>query len=529
MPDLINVRRALISVSDKTDISAFAKSLVSMGIEIVSTGGTARALEAEGIPTRPVEDVTGFPEMMDGRVKTLHPKIHGGILSRRDHPSHVEAMNAHDIQPIDLVCINLYPFERTVSNPDVSEEEAIEQIDIGGPAILRSASKNHDYVTTVTSPSQYDDVISELQTHAGSTTLHLRRKLAAAAFARTAGYDATISNWLANQTEEGLAPRLHITSTQVATLRYGENPHQKGALYALPGTKHAGIANARTVDGKPLSYNNLNDAAAAYRICRDLARSTGEGTTAVVIKHASPCGLAHAQSAPEAFELAWSGDPLAAFGGIVGISTPLDEETAQCICNGDRFIEVLLAPALTPEGVALCSARWKNLRLVEAPDLLNPPPADLEIRTIPGGLLVQTPDLAAVEPAHWKHAAGPSPTDDQLNAARIAWVAAKHAASNAITIAADNHLIGLGAGQVDRLSAARIAVSKAHEVLADAHAPVAASDAFFPFSDGPQTLIDAGVSCLIHPGGSKRDNETLELCDERGVTCLLTGIRHFRH
>ena len=290
MPDFVPIRRALISVSDKSDVIPFARFLHTSGIEIISTGGTAAALKEAGVPTTPVEDLTGFPEMMDGRVKTLHPSIHGGLLARRDVDSHVAAMIEHDIKPIDLVCINLYPFERTIANMDTTEEEAIEQIDIGGPAMLRSAAKNHSFVTTVTSPSQYDSLISDMHANDGATSLHLRKRLAASAFARTAGYDAAISNWLARSTDESLPPRLQVSATRSASLRYGENPHQQAAMYVLPGTGEAGIASAETIDGKPLSYNNLNDAAAAWRCCGDLIRASNDQAAAVVIKHANPCG-----------------------------------------------------------------------------------------------------------------------------------------------------------------------------------------------------------------------------------------------
>ncbi|MDP6157606.1 MAG: bifunctional phosphoribosylaminoimidazolecarboxamide formyltransferase/IMP cyclohydrolase [Phycisphaerales bacterium] len=529
MPDLVQVKRALISVSDKSDVVAFARSLSNMGVEVISTGGTAAALQAAGVATTPVEDVTGFPEMMDGRVKTLHPRIHGGLLGRRDVASHVEAMETHEIQPIDLVCINLYPFERTVESNSATEQETIEQIDIGGPAMLRSASKNHDFVATLTSPSQYDTVIAEMQATAGSTSLHLRRQLAAAAFARTAGYDAAISNWLSQSTNDALPPRLQLTATRVTPLRYGENPHQAAALYALPGTGEAGIANASTIDGKPLSFNNINDAAGAFKCCRDLQRSFDERVAAIVVKHASPCGAAIGNTPAEAFEGAWAGDPLAAFGGIVAMSCPIDAALAQTITAGKRFLEVIVATEFHPEAIRLLIERWKNIRLVTTPEIGSAGSASIDVRTIPGGLLVQTPDLKIARPSQWTHAAGPPPTPDALVDATVAWVAVKHAASNAITVAGGGRLFGLGGGQVDRLSAARIAVAKAEAAIAEHGAATAASDAFFPFPDGPKTLIDAGITCIVQPGGSKRDEETMQLCNERGVTCMTTGVRHFRH
>jgi len=529
MPDLVQVKRALISVSDKTDVAAFARSLQSMSIEIISTGGTAAALQATGIETTPVEDVTGFPEMMDGRVKTLHPRIHGGLLGRRDVPSHVQAMTTHQIEPIDLVCINLYPFERTVESASVTEQEVIEQIDIGGPAMLRSASKNHEFVATLTSPAQYDAVISDLQTNNGATTLHLRRHLAAAAFARTAGYDAAISNWLSQSTDDAFPPRLQLTATRVTPLRYGENPHQASALYALPGTGEAGLANAPTIDGKPLSFNNINDASGAFKCCRDLSRTFDDLVAAVVVKHANPCGASVAATAIEAFNGAWAGDPLAAFGGIVAVSCPVNEALARVLTSGTRFLEVIVATEFHPGAVALLTDRWKNIRLVTTPEINSTASQSIDIRTIPGGLLAQTPDLKVARPSQWTHAAGPPPDARTLADAAVAWVAVKHAASNAITIAGASRLFGLGCGQVDRLTAARIAVTKAEAAIADHGGGVAASDAFFPFPDGPEVLIDAGVTCIVQPGGSKRDDETMTLCRERGVTCMTTGVRHFRH
>ncbi len=529
MPDLVPARRALISVSDKSDVVSLARHLHDAGVELISTGGTAATLRKAGIPTTPVEDVTGFPEMMDGRVKTLHPRIHGGLLGRRDDGSHMDAMRTHGINPIDVVCINLYPFERTVANPETTEAEAIEQIDIGGPALLRSASKNHDFVATVTSPSQYDDLISDMRAHDGATSLHLRKKLAAAAFARTAGYDAAISNWLARSTEDALPPRLHVSATRSMPLRYGENPHQAAALYVLPGTGEAGIASAETIDGKPLSYNNLNDAAAAWRCCRDLVRAGVNQAAAVVVKHANPCGAALADSPAEAFEAAWEGDPLAAFGGIVGVSSAVDANLAAVMAQGKRFVEVIVAPSFHPDAAAALAERWKNIRLVATPDLANPPTATIELKSIPGGLLAQTPDIEPIRFERWTHAAGPSPDEALRESAIIALTAAKHACSNAVAIAGNGRLLGLGAGQVDRLTAARLAVEKAGSALLTEQPVLAASDAFFPFADGPERLIEAGVSCIVHPGGSKRDDETFAICNKHGVTCLLTGTRHFKH
>jgi phosphoribosylaminoimidazolecarboxamide formyltransferase/IMP cyclohydrolase len=529
VPDFVPIRRALISVSDKSDVIPFARFLHTSGIEIISTGGTAAALKEAGVPTTPVEDLTGFPEMMDGRVKTLHPSIHGGLLARRDVDSHVAAMIEHDIKPIDLICINLYPFERTIANMDTTEEEAIEQIDIGGPAMLRSAAKNHSFVTTVTSPSQYDSLISDMHANDGATSLHLRKRLAASAFARTAGYDAAISNWLARSTDESLPPRLQVSATRSASLRYGENPHQQAAMYVLPGTGEAGIASAETIDGKPLSYNNLNDAAAAWRCCGDLIRASNDQAAAVVMKHANPCGASIASTATEAFEAAYIGDPVAAFGGILGLSHPVNAALAAAITTGQRFLEVIVAPSFDQDAVECLTGKWKNIRLVATPDIGKPTSNTIQIRSIPGGLLAQTADLTLANPSKWQHAAGPSADDALRDSAIVAMTAVKHAGSNAITIAGGGRLLGLGSGQVDRLTASRIAVQKAGDSIAKCSGIVAGSDAFFPFPDGPEVLIDAGVTCIVQPGGSKRDDETFALCNERGVTCLVTGTRHFRH
>jgi phosphoribosylaminoimidazolecarboxamide formyltransferase/IMP cyclohydrolase len=529
VPDLVPVRRALISVSDKSDVIPFARFLHASGIEIISTGGTAAALKKAGVPTKPVEDLTGYPEMMDGRVKTLHPSIHGGLLARRDVDSHVAAMVEHDIKSIDLICINLYPFERTIANLDTTEDEAIEQIDIGGPAMLRSAAKNHAFVATVTSPSQYDSLISDMHTNNGATSLHLRKHLAASAFARTAGYDAAISNWLARSTDEALPPRLQISATRSTLLRYGENPHQQAAMYVLPGTGETGIASADTIDGKPLSYNNLNDAAAAWRCCGDLIRACDDQAAAVVIKHANPCGASIAATITEAFEAAYLGDPLAAFGGILGLSHPVNATLAAAITTGHRFLEVIVAPSFDQDAVECLSGKWKNIRLVATPDVGRPASNTIEVRTIPGGLLAQTADFTLANPSKWQHAAGPPMNEALRDSAIVAMTAVKHGGSNAITIAGSGRLLGLGSGQVDRLTASRIAVEKAGDTIAECSETVAGSDAFFPFPDGPEVLIDAGVTCIIQPGGSKRDDETFALCNERDVTCMVTGTRHFRH
>jgi phosphoribosylaminoimidazolecarboxamide formyltransferase/IMP cyclohydrolase len=527
MPQIVPIRRALISVSDKTDIVAFARSLEDRGVEIVSTGGTARTLTEAGINVRGIEAFTGFPEMMDGRVKTLHPRVHGGLLARRDDPAHVKAMEAHGIEGIDLICINLYPFEQTVLKSGVTEVEAIEQIDIGGPSMVRSAAKNFRWVTVVTAPSQYDIVVNDLNEHDGGTSRRLRRELATAAFALTSHYDTAISSWMENSGTVSLPSVFSLTATRKALLRYGENPHQEAAVYADPTSNRTGVVTATMLHGKPLSYNNLNDAAAAMELAKSLARLDA-GISAVVVKHANACGAALGANATEAFHGAWKGDPLAAFGGILAIGAEIDESCAAAICDGEKFLEVIVAPAFSDVAVEHLGARWKNVRLLQIADFDDQDRGDLEYRSIPGGLLVQDRDVLQFDPAKWTHAAGPVPDDALLQTAAIAWTVVASLKSNAIAIAGDGRLLGAGCGQVDRLSAARHAVERAGDAIAKCHS-VAASDAFFPFSDGPQVLIDGGVSCIVQPGGSKRDDETLALCDSRGITCLLTGMRHFKH
>jgi len=528
MHDLVSIRRALLSVSDKLDLVPFAKELAAMGVELISTGGTAKVLAEAGLEVIPIERVTGFPEMMDGRIKTLHPRVHGGLLARRDLEDHVAAMEEHDIPSIDLVCINLYPFEQTVATQGVQEGEAIEQIDIGGPAAIRSASKNHAFVTVITDTSQYDRIISELKANDGCTSLALRRDLATVAFARTARYDAAIASWM-EASAGGFPAWLLTVAACERTLRYGENPHQDAALYAIPDSGDAGLATAATIDGKPLSYNNYNDAAGALRCCRDMARACPGKAITVVVKHASPCGLAARDNGVDAFEAAYAGDPLAAFGGVVATTEPINAALAACIIEGERFLEVILAPAFEQDAIDALSARWKKLRMVAVPDIMHRPRNGQDIRTIPGGLLVQQSDDRIADPAGWTIAVGKVLDDTTTMNAICAWTAVKHLPSNAVAIATDGRLAGVGGGQVDRVGASRIAAGKATDAIAGRTDVVAASDAFFPFADGPELLLDAGVTCLIHPGGSKRDKDTFELCQARNAMCILTSTRAFRH
>jgi phosphoribosylaminoimidazolecarboxamide formyltransferase/IMP cyclohydrolase len=529
MSTLVPVRRALLSVSDKTGLVPFARALRELGAEIVSTGGTARALADAGLDAIAIERVTGFPEIMDGRVKTLHPAVHGAILACRGEGAHKEAMARHGIAPIDLVCVNLYPFERTAAS-GAGADETIEEIDVGGPAMIRAAAKNHRWVAVVTDPAQYERIIAEMREQRGATTLALRTELAAAAFARTAAYDAAIAAWMArgaDRDESRLPERLALSYVRRALLRYGENPHQRAAVYADPAASGPSLATARLLHGKPLSYNNLADAASAMRLAQDLAAAFPGARAAVIVKHTNPCGAAVAESAAAAFDRAYEGDPLAAYGGVLAMSSAIDEEAAQRIADGQRFLEVIVAPSFADRAAEALGRRWANVRLL-VPESAGGGaigPA-LEHRTIPGGLLAQERDATIEDPAAWTLAAGPPPGAAARSDALLAWIAAKHLTSNAIALAAGGRLAGAGAGQMDRVTACRLAVEKAGP---RARGAAAASDAFFPFSDGPRVLIDAGVACIVHPGGSKRDDETFALCAERGVTCLLTGVRHFRH
>ena len=525
--ELISIRRALLSVSDKSGLVDLARALDRRGVELVSTGGTAAILAEAGLDVSRVEDLTGVAEMMGGRVKTLHPAIHGAVLARRDLDEDRRAMAEHGITPIDLVCVNLYPFEQAVGRAGTTAAEALEQIDIGGPAMVRSAAKNHAFVAVLTSPEQYPQLLAELDAHDGATTPAFRRLLAAAAFRLTARYDGAISGWM--ESRDSQAPAVH------RTLRYGENPHQGARLDVLSGTTGPSIPSASVLHGKALSYNNILDAAAALALVQDLHRIDPHRGCAAIIKHTNACGAARAPDLADAFDRTCEGDPLAAYGGILAVNRTMDAATARRICHGERFLEVIVAPGYEDAALSMLSERWKNVRLLAVGDL-GEAPGDavvtgrfLDTRSIPGGMLVQDRDTAIEHPDDWTHAAGPAPSGDMLDDAAFAWTVVKHLRSNAVVLAADGRMLGGGCGLVDRVSACRLAIDKAHGKLGDRGSSVAASDAFFPFPDGPQLLIEAGVGCIVHPGGSRRDQLTNDLCDERGVTCLLTGVRHFRH
>jgi phosphoribosylaminoimidazolecarboxamide formyltransferase/IMP cyclohydrolase len=521
MSDLIPIKRALLSVSDKTGLAEFAAALHNeFGIELISTGGTAKFLREQGLPVTDVSQITGFPEMMDGRVKTLHPMIHGGLLALRDNAEHVEAMEKHAIKPIDLVCINLYPFEATISKPGVSFEEAIENIDIGGPSMIRSAAKNHRFVLVVTSPERYEKVLGDLHEHGGSSCGRHRLKQAQRAFAHTAEYDSYIANYLATAGQidsAGVVLNLH----KGLDLRYGENPHQKATLLVGKEPKEASVAFAKQLHGKELSYINLLDADAALNAVKELTTPT-----ACIVKHASPCGFATADDLPTAFLNAYVGDPLAAFGGIVALNQPIDLRTAETITSIDKLLEVIVAPAYDENALHLLRSRWKNVRLLEVGPLGSPDPNELMMHRIVGGFLTQQRDLLGIDEKNWKVASSRQPTGDEMRDLKIAWIACKHVKSNAIVIGKSRMAVGIGGGQVDRVNAARVAVQKAGD---RAKGAVAASDAFFPFPDGPQLLLDAGVTAIIQPGGAMRDNETVDAVNKAGAAMILTGQRHFRH
>lgn len=526
------IKRALLSVSDKADLLPFAKALRARGVTIISTGGTAKALREAGVEVVPVEKITGFPEGLDGRVKTLHPSVHGGLLAVRESAEHTAFLKTHGIEPIDLVCINLYPFQQTVSDPNVTLDHAIENIDVGGPAMLRGAAKNYAYVTVVTSPKYYDRVISEMDAHGGCTTTETRAELAAAAFARTAEYDAAIASFLSRRASSAFPQVMELRYTKVDQLRYGENPHQEGAVYRDPASTGQSVVNARQLHGKQLSFNNINDAAAALEAVKALSRlpRINGHAAAVVVKHTNPCGGSVAPSLTGAIGQAIAGDPVAAYGGILAASRTIDEDAARLIADPKHFLEVIVAPEFTEGALALLRTRWAQVRLLAVGD--RPPSAarKLDYRSIPGGMLVQDRDNRVTDPGLWEHKAGPKPTDKQIEAALTLETLCRWVTSNAIVVGGIDgdgvRLFGVGSGQVDRVSACRLAIEKAGQ---HAKGAIAVGDAFFPFPDGPKTLIDAGVKMLVHPGGSKRDQETFDLCNERGVTCMTTGTRHFRH
>jgi phosphoribosylaminoimidazolecarboxamide formyltransferase/IMP cyclohydrolase len=526
----VTIRRALLSVSDKNGLADLGSKLAKAGVELISTGGTARALREAGLDVRDVADVTGFPEMMDGRVKTLHPAIHGGLLAVRDDPEHAAAMDAHDIGAIDLVVVNLYPFEETVMR-GAARDEVIENIDIGGPSMVRSAAKNHRYVTIVTDPADYDALYDELAAHDGATTIEFRKAMAAKAFAATAAYDAMISQWFAFADQGQLFPdMIALNGRKLAELRYGENPHQKAAVYAPVGPHVSGLPQAEQVQGKELSYNNYNDADAAL----ELAAEFRDGDPAVVIvKHANPCGVAQAASLLQAWTDALQCDSVSAYGGIVAVNRPLDGPTAEAICQ--IFTEVVVAPGADDTARAAFAAR-KNLRLLLIDELPNARRGGLLVKPIAGGLLVQGRDNGSITADDLQVVTKRAPTGQELKDCLFAWTVARHVKSNAIVYARDGATAGIGAGQMNRRDSARIAAIKAREAAETYGWPqprtvgsAVASDAFFPFADGLLAAAEAGATAVIQPGGSLRDDEVIAAADDAGLAMVFTGMRHFRH
>jgi phosphoribosylaminoimidazolecarboxamide formyltransferase/IMP cyclohydrolase len=525
---VIPVRRALLSVSDKTGLAELGQALVGHGVELVSTGGTAKALRDAGLTVRDVSDLTGFPEMMDGRVKTLHPMVHGGLLAVRDDPAHAAAMDEHGIGAIDLVVVNLYPFAQTVAK-GAARDEIIENIDIGGPSMVRSAAKNHAFVGIATDPADYPELIEELAANAGGTTLETRRRLAAKAFAATAAYDAQIGAWFAHVDRgETFPQRLSVPLTLATTLRYGENPHQGAALYLPAGPAGHGIAQARQVQGKELSYNNYNDADAALEL---VAEFRDGPPTVVIVKHANPCGVATADTLIEAYRAAFACDTVSAFGGIIAVNRPLDGPTAEAISG--IFTEVVVAPDADDAARAVFAAK-KNLRLLLTGALPDAARAGLTMKSIAGGMLVQTRDNGAL--GELTVVTQRQPSARELADCRFAWVVAKHVKSNAIVYARDGAIAGIGAGQMNRLESARIAAWKAKDAAEKAGwaeprtiGSAVASDAFFPFADGLLAAVEAGATAVIQPGGSIRDADVIAAADEAGLAMVFTGMRHFRH
>jgi phosphoribosylaminoimidazolecarboxamide formyltransferase/IMP cyclohydrolase len=530
MTDLVPVRRALISLSDKSGLAELAAGLARHNVEIISTGGTAAKLREIGAAVRDISDLTGFPEIMDGRVKTLHPKVHGGLLGVRDNPEHAAAMEAHGIAPIDLVVVNLYPFLQTVMS-GADRDTIIENIDIGGPSMVRSAAKNHAHVAIVTGPADYAELLAELDANGGSTTLELRKRLAAKAFALTAEYDSIVSQWFAFADQGRRWPETWVFASKLRQeLRYGENPHQAAALYVPVGPAARGIAQASQVQGKELSYNNLNDANAAL----ELAAEFREAKPAIVIvKHANPCGVATRDSLVDAWREALACDSVSAFGGIVAANRPLDAATAEAIA--EIFTEVVVAPDADDEAKAIF-ARKKNLRLLLTGELPDPTRGSQRMAVITGGLLVQDGDNGRIARDDLKCVTRRQPTEHELADCLFAWTVAKHVKSNAIVYAKDGVTVGIGAGQMNRRDSARIAAAKAREAAETNGWPeprtigsAVASDAFFPFADGLLAAAEAGATAVIQPGGSIRDEEVIAAADEAGLAMLFTGMRHFRH
>lgn len=521
-------RRALVSVSDKSGLDDFVKGLAALDFEFISTGGTRRYLEEQGVKVIDISEYTGFPEIMDGRVKTLHPKVHGAILGRPDLPGDADSIKEFEIVPFELVVCNLYPFEETIARPDVTLSEAIEQIDIGGPSMVRSAAKNHAYVGIVTSQSQYQSVLDALQS--GPLTSEFRLKLSAAAFEMTARYDRAVANYMATvnsdseASESRFTDQLSINLVKRDQMRYGENPHQSAAFYVEQNPPAASVARAEQLNGKELSYNNFLDLDAALQIASDFDKPA-----AVVIKHTNPCGCATAETLAEAFEKAYAGDPVSAFGSILSFNRPVDLATAEKLCEPNRFIEAIIAPDYEPAAFELLTTKpkWKkNVRLMKCPVIEPSTEPSLDYRRVSGGLLVQEKDELRDDSSGWKVVTDREPTPEELSSLSFGWVVCRHVKSNAIVLAKDEMLLGAGAGQMSRLDSSYIAVYKAGDRSQGA---IVASDAFFPFRDGVDEAAKAGVTAIIQPGGSVRDEEVIAACNEHNIAMVFTGRRHFKH
>lgn len=509
-------KRALISVSDKTGISEFARELVHLGFEIVSTGGTKKTLQEQGIPVVGVSDVTGFPEILEGRVKTLNPYIHGGLLAKHDDENHQKQLEEHGIQPIQLVCVNLYPFQQTIEKPDVTVADAIENIDIGGPSMLRASAKNHQYLTVVTDPEDYETVISELKSE-GKTSAETRRKLAAKVFRHTAAYDALIAEYMTTLVGEETPEKLTVTYELKQPLRYGENPHQQAAFYKKPLGSTFSIASAIQLHGKELSYNNINDADAALQIVKEFSEPA-----AVAVKHMNPCGIGTGKTGFEAFSKAFAADPVSIFGGIIALNREVDGETARKL--HEIFLEIVIAPSFSEEALSILTGK-KNLRLLTIPfDEVNKP--EMKLTTIEGGLLVQEQDRFSLEDADITIPTKRKPTEAEWESLKLGWKVVKHVKSNAIVVSSQDMTLGIGAGQMNRVGAAEIALKQAGK---KAQGAGLASDAFFPMDDTVEAAAKAGIAAIIQPGGSIRDADSIKKADEYGIAMVFTGIRHFKH
>ncbi|MEI4802437.1 bifunctional phosphoribosylaminoimidazolecarboxamide formyltransferase/IMP cyclohydrolase [Bacillus sp. NPDC077411] len=509
-------KRALVSVSNKAGVVEFVKGLLEQGIEVISTGGTKKLLEENGLQVIGISEVTGFPEIMDGRVKTLHPNIHGGLLAVRDNETHMSQMNELDIQPIDFVVVNLYPFKETIAKPDVTFADAIENIDIGGPTMIRSAAKNHEFVTVVVDPTDYDVVLAELK-ESGEVSKEAKRKLAAKVFRHTAAYDALISNYLTEQTGEESPETLTVTFEKKQDLRYGENPHQKAAFYKAPFAATSSVAYAEQLHGKELSYNNINDADAALSIVKEFTEPA-----VVAIKHMNPCGVGVGADIHEAYARAYEADPVSIFGGIIAANREIDKATAEKL--HEIFLEIIIAPSFSQEALEVLQSK-KNLRLLTV-DIAKVRAASKKLTSIQGGLLVQEEDTLALEDATITIPTKREPTEQEWNDLKLAWKVVKHVKSNAIVLAKDNMTIGVGAGQMNRVGSAKIAITQAGE---KAQGSALASDAYFPMPDTVEEAAKAGITAIIQPGGSIRDEDSIQKADEYGIAMVFTGVRHFKH